>query len=59
MVDKARDSGELPVTEALHTYMTPTEQCFNKGIGLEIPTCWMAGPQEAENQTIATFFDFW
>ena len=33
---------ELLVKEALHIQMTPSEECFNRDGGLEVPGCWTA-----------------
>ena len=33
---------ELLVKEALHIQMTPMEECFNRGGGLEVSGCWTA-----------------
>ena len=40
IIDRAQGVKELRVKEAIHIYMTPQHQYFNRDVGLELPTCW-------------------
>ena len=40
-LDRGRGQ-ELLLKEALHIQMTPSEERFNRGEGLEVPGCWIA-----------------
>ena len=41
VLDRGRGQ-ELLLKEALHIQMTPSEECFNRDGGLEVPGCWIA-----------------
>ena len=59
MLTKAKDGRgqELLVKEALHIQMTPSEECFNRDGGLEVPGCWTsdeeAGREEQSSPTLS------
>ncbi len=42
VVDRASKNRELKIKEALHIQMTPDNNKFNRGIGLELPGCWLS-----------------
>ena len=43
MLDHGRErTGAVGEGEALHIQMTPSEKCFNRDGGLEVPGCWTA-----------------
>ncbi len=42
VVDSASKNRELKIKEALHIQMTPDNNKFNRGIGLERPGCWLS-----------------
>ena len=43
--------GELPLKEALHIHMTPTEERLNRNTRPEIPGCWMAALRKQETKS--------
>ena len=41
MIDQARRSKESVLKEALHIQLTPSEDRFNRDVGIELPDCWI------------------
>ena len=40
IIDRAQGIKQLRIKEALHIFLTPEDQHFNRDVGLELPTCW-------------------
>ncbi len=41
-IDRASKNRELKIKEALHIWITPDNNKFNRDIGLELPGCWLS-----------------